>query len=300
MSNSGTEAPSSGVDLRTAILLKLSAHSGYISTAQLRADFGVPNSEDSERYRDFRQLIKDMVDDDVLAYDANSKKAHELYRNNGSEEMIDHQFSNWKVRITSQGRKEVREEEQGSGNSINARDISGQVVQAAPGSIVTVTQGKNEEPLSLGPDHEYNGLMEISRFFYERLKNRYNKLFLSLTGGSGVASIISYYYAFPHSVSTATFSIFSYGLVALIISMGMLIVSLSMLLIPIESRCPSPKCGKLFSMRKVNRQLINQGRVGDEMVYNWKVFRECKNCGYKDSYKDVTREDIPTEDVEPD
>lgn len=291
---------------RDDILIKMQEYGGYVNVGKLRGDLGVSNMGDSPEYIDFRQQIKDLIKDGLLDYHDNSKKAHEAHKRAGSEAMIDNLFNSWEIRITSTGIREVREnkkvENGQSGKrgdtTFNTSGKIGRIVNVGgEGNKVIVHQEKKENPISLGADQNYNLLVDISRFLFEKLGDSYFKIFWALTGISGVGTAGSLI-LFNSSVHTGTSNtIFaSPYLLPSIILIAILAFAIAMIGMPKKSTCP--KCKKPFSIYKVNRHFVGEKKIGNEIVRNYKVFEKCSNCNFKDSYIFATREEIPDEEGE--
>lgn len=168
-----------------------------------------------------------------------------------------------------------------SGNLSNTGNNTGQIVNVGgKGNKVTVKQQKTpEEPLSTGVNTVNNLLIDVSRFFFEKLGKKYYSSFFVLSGISGISAILGFIY---NSVIQTGWP--------LIISILVLLFSIAMIQTPSKSTCRS--CKQPFSMYEVDRKLVNKKKVGNEMVYNYKVFQECNKCGFKRDYTAVEKEDI--------
>jgi hypothetical protein len=91
------------------ILIKMLNYNGkYESTWQLRSDIGVSDRGEDSNLQEFMQTIKDLVKDEMMEWDKNTLKNHERLRAEHNEDMINHLFGQWHVRITSEGIKEAR------------------------------------------------------------------------------------------------------------------------------------------------------------------------------------------------
>ena len=81
-------------DVREDILLKMLGYgSSYTPIGKLRSDLGITNDGQSQEYINFRQTVKDLIEDELFAYDAESKKVHEAYNPEYKESVIDTQFN---------------------------------------------------------------------------------------------------------------------------------------------------------------------------------------------------------------
>ncbi|VVB81970.1 Uncharacterised protein [uncultured archaeon] len=186
-------------------------------------------------------------------------------------------------------------------NFNNTGDISGRAANASvAGDNNTVNQqfGMHSEPLSVGPNEGHNLLVDISKFLYEKLGNKYYPACRGVAGISLIGLIAGMYpglSAFGNVGSNpsgvlANLSQFMWFWTLALVSIAVLGIAVEMMNIPRSSTCP--KCKKLFALHETDRELLRKGRVKDQTVYNYKVTEVCNSCDYTGNYQITEHEDI--------
>ena len=162
------------------------------------------------------------------------------------------------------------------------RDIIGNT-SSIVGNNNTVIQvhktTKKEEPLSLGPDSQKNGLIKLAKFVYDLLgPENYPKFFIGLIGLSSIALVGSFFMNLVDRIYP------------LIIGLIVLLFSAVMYHVPDKSTCP--KCKKKFALFEENRELIKEKKLGNRIIENQRVFQQCKYCGHNEEYIDIIEKPV--------
>ena len=270
---------------REDILAKMLDYDGYVSTNQLRSDLGVPNSSNSEEYISFRQKIKDLEKDGLLEYDDNTKKTQEAYRPEYRESVINNQFGDWKVRITNEGIREVREE-----NSVKnqAKNENSSEIHIERARDVHIDQRQTID--QKGHVVEYQGEKEDNSFIEFLCKTILENLGVKKTIISGLASFLIGVIGFFASINSLfpTVKIFQY-LPQLPSSISSPIFTLSIILLIIGSlllglfeykqgtRCS--KCGEFYALEEYKNPTVKEIKVKDGTRVNGIQYLKCSKCG---------------------
>lgn len=272
------------------ILKKMLDYEGYIATNQLRNDLGVPNSRNSEEYISFRENAKNFVKDGLLEYDDVTKRTQEAYKPEYRDSVIDNQFGNWKIRLTSNGRREVREES--AAKNINKNENRSNIkIERARDVHIDQRQTINQGNTAV----EYQGEKKDTAFIEFLCKAILERFGLKKTLLSGAVSVIIGFASFLLSINSLPIlnfrPYFSYlptlpTLFAPLLVVGLAMISLGGLILDLPEHKRSTKCsncGTFYALRENKNPTEKQIKVKDGTMVNRTRYLKCSKCGHEET-----------------
>lgn len=269
---------------RIDILTKMQDYGSYVSIAQLRSDLQVPNSSNDPEYISFRENIKNLEKDGLLDYDDNTKKAHGAYKPEYRESAIDNQFGNWKIRITSAGIKEVRDE-----NSVKnqAKNENSSKIEIGHARDVHIDQRQTIN--QKGHVVEYQGEREDNDFVEFLCKTILEPLGVKKTVISGLVSFligivgffgsidslfpnVKIFQSFPQLPSPISLPAFTVSIILMIIGVTLL----GLYEYKQGSRCF--KCGKYYVLSEYKNPTVKEIETRKGTQINETRYLRCSNC----------------------
>lgn len=288
---------------RADILVKMLDYESYISVSQLRNDLGVSNSSNNEDYILFRQTIKDLIKDGLLDYDDDTRKTQEAYKPEYRDQVIDNMFGGWKIRLTSAGRRELREESSIQNHAKNENKSSIKIGRARDVHIDQSQKIEQDARII-----EYKGEKadnEFVEFLCETVLERFGakktiagggiSLLLGLAGFfSSINSFfptikpIQYLPQFPSQISSPISIVSVLLMFAGAILLGLYEYKLS-------SKCS--KCGEFYALKEYKSPTVKEIKIKGGTKINGVRYLKCSKCGneqtreYTDFIEDEEKEE---------
>lgn len=273
---------------RIDILTKMRDYYGsYVNINQLRNDLKVPNSSNDENYISFRQTVRNLVKDGLLEYDDITKKTHEDYRPEYREDVINNQFGSWKIRITSNGIREVREENSTKNINKNENSSTIKIGRARDVHIDQSQKISNDKNVVIYKgEKQDNSLFDfLSKEVLDRFgikKTIISGLIMTLGGLGGLSVSINSLFTgakvlkdFPQLSSTIGQPVFAISFVLLVTGA----IFLGLYEYKLSTRCP--KCKEYYTLTEYKNPTIKEIKVKGGTKINGTRYIECTNCGNK-------------------